>query len=259
MLIDKHVLITGATSGIGLACAKAFAAVGADLTITGRREDRLTELAAELTGSVRTLTFDVTDRQATIATLAEVAAPDVLVNNAGLARAADPVQQGDFEDWDAMIDTNVKGLLNVSRCLLPKMIERGSGHVINIGSTAGHEVYPGGAVYCASKHAVGALTRGMRLDLLGSGIKVSTVDPGAVETEFSLVRFGGDADRASQVYEGFDPLTPGDIADTVVWVAGRPRHVQVAEVIIQPAAQASATTFHRSGDGTPAARDQHDG
>ena len=161
------------------------------------------------------------------------------------AAGFEPIQDGDEADWDAMLDTNVKGLLTVSRTLLPGMIARGNGHVINIGSTAGHEAYPNGAVYCATKHAVGAITKSMRMDLLGTGVRVSTVDPGLVETEFSVVRFHGDADRAARVYEGLDPLTPDDIAETVVWVADRPRHVQVAEVIITPTDQASATMVHR--------------
>ncbi len=247
MLVDHHVLITGATSGIGLACAQAFAAQGATLTVTGRRGDRLQTLADDLPGSIRTLVFDVTDREAVAQALADVPAPDVLVNNAGLASGFGPVQDGDFADWDAMLDTNVKGLLNVSRTLLPRMVERGRGHVINIGSIAGHEVYGNGAVYCASKHAVGALTKGMRLDLLGTGIRVSTVDPGMVETEFSVIRFHGDINRASTVYEGLDPLTAQDIADTVVWIADRPRHVQIAEVVILPTDQASATQVNRRG------------
>lgn len=245
MLVDRHVLITGATSGIGRSTARAFAEHGASLTVTGRRKERLVSLADDLTGSIRTLAFDVGDREATVAALADVPPPDVLVNNAGLASGLGPVQEGDHDDWDAMIQTNVTGLLNVTRTLLPRMVERGHGHIINIGSIAGHEVYPGGAVYCASKHAVDALTKGMRMDLLGSGVKVSTVDPGMVETEFSTVRFHGDADRAARVYEGLDPLTPDDVADAVVWIADRPRHVQVAQVVILPADQGSATRFDR--------------
>ncbi|MGI9017725.1 MAG: SDR family NAD(P)-dependent oxidoreductase [Euzebya sp.] len=246
MLVDRHVLITGATSGIGLACARAFAEHGANLTVTGRRADRLQQLAADLTGSITTLQFDVRDRDATIAALSDVPPPDIVVNNAGLASGFGPVQEGDFADWDAMIDTNVTGLLNVTRTVVPGMITHGGGHIINIGSIAGREVYGGGAVYCASKHAVDALTKGLRLDLLGTGIKVSTVDPGMVDTEFSVVRFHGDRDRAAQVYEGVEPLSAADVAETVVWVADRPRHVQVAEVVIFPTAQASATTVHRA-------------
>ncbi|CAN5759726.1 SDR family NAD(P)-dependent oxidoreductase [soil metagenome] len=245
MLIDRQVLITGATSGIGLACARAFAALGASLTVTGRRAERLESLANDLTGSITVVPFDVTDRAATQAALQDLPPPDVVVNNAGLASGLGPLHEGDFADWDAMLDTNVKGLLNVSRTVLPAMVQRGTGHVINIGSIAGHEVYPGGAVYCASKHATDALTKGMRQDLIGTGVKVSTVDPGMVETEFSIVRFGGDTDRASKVYEGVDALTAEDVAEAVVWIADRPAHVQIAEVIIFPAAQVSATGVHR--------------
>lgn len=245
MLVDAHVLITGATSGIGLACARAFAAQGAGLTLVGRRAERLQAAAADLPGTVRTLVLDVTDREAVAEVLGAVDPPDVLVNNAGLASGLEPLQEGDWADWDAMIDTNVKGLLAVTRQLVPGMIERGRGHVINIGSIAGHEAYPNGAVYAATKHAVNALTQALRMDLLGTGLRVSTVDPGMVETEFSVVRFHGDADKAARVYEGMDPLTADDIAEAVVWVADRPRHVQVAEVIILPTDQASATRVHR--------------
>lgn len=241
MLVDAHVLITGATSGIGLACARLFAARGAVLTLVGRRVDRLDAIAAELPTEVATITLDVTDRLAALAALEGARTPDVLVNSAGLASGLAPIQDGDFADWDAMLDTNVKGLLTVTRALLPRMIAAGHGHVVNIGSIAGRESYPGGAVYCASKHAVDAITRSMRTDLLGTGVKVSTVDPGMVETEFSLVRFHGDADRAAAVYEGLDPLTGDDVAEAVVWIADRPRHVQIAEVVIFPTAQASAT------------------
>ncbi|CAN5453185.1 SDR family oxidoreductase [soil metagenome] len=245
MLVDAHVLITGATSGIDLACARQFAERGATLTLTGRRTDRLAVIAAELPGGVRTLVFDVSDRAATTAALADVDAPDILVNNAGLASGFGPLHEGDHADWDAMLDTNVKGLLNVTRALLPAMVASGRGHVINIGSIAGREAYPGGAVYCASKHAVDAITRSLRMDLMGTGVKVSTVDPGMVETEFSVVRFHGDADRAAGVYEGVDPLTGDDVAEAVVWIADRPRHVQVAEIVIFPEAQASATRVVR--------------
>lgn len=241
MLVDAHVLITGATSGIGLACARLFAARGAVLTLVGRRVDRLDAIAAELPTEVATITLDVTDRLAALAALEGARTPDVLLNSAGLASGLAPIQDGDFADWDAMLDTNVKGLLTVTRALLPRMIAAGHGHVVNIGSIAGRESYPGGAVYCASKHAVEAITRSMRMDLLGTGVKVSTVDPGMVETEFSLVRFHGDADRAAAVYEGLDPLTGDDVAEAVVWIADRPRHVQIAEVVMFPTAQASAT------------------
>jgi 3-hydroxy acid dehydrogenase / malonic semialdehyde reductase len=168
-----------------------------------------------------------------------------VVNNAGLARGFDPIHQGSPADWDEMIDTNLKGLLYVTRAVLPGMVERGRGHVINIGSTAGHDVYPKGNVYCATKFAVNALTQGMRMDLLGTGVRVSTVDPGMVETEFSLVRFHGDAERADRVYQGLQPLTAGDVADAVLWCATRPPHVNIDEIILKPTAQASATQVHR--------------
>ena len=245
MLVDSHVLITGATSGIGRSCAQAFARAGARLTITGRRGDRLDALAAELDTEVVPLTFDVTDRAATLAALHGVTHVDVVVNNAGLARGLGPLHEGEEDDWDAMIDTNVKGLLTVTRAVVPGMVARGPGHVINIGSIAGHEAYANGAVYCATKHAVHAITTALRKDLLGTGVRVSTVDPGMVETEFSVVRFGGDVDRAASVYEGVDPLTPDDIAEAVVWVADRPRHVQVAEMILLASDQAAATMVHR--------------
>lgn len=243
------VLITGASSGIGRACAEAFAAQGTRLVLTARRRDRLDKLAAGLDVPTLPVELDVRDRVAVeqvVRTLPdEWAAVDVLVNNAGLAAGLDPVQDGDPDDWDRMIDTNVKGLLYVTRAVLPGMISRGWGHVINIGSIAGHETYPNGAVYCATKAAVDRITAGLRLDVVGTGIKVSTIDPGLVETEFSTVRFHGDEERASRVYAGVTPLTGADIAETVVWVASRPAHVQVAEVIVLAAAQASATTVYR--------------
>jgi 3-hydroxy acid dehydrogenase / malonic semialdehyde reductase len=243
------VLITGASSGIGRACAEAFAAQGARLVLTARRRDRLDKLAAELDVPTLPVELDVRDRAAVehvVRTLPpEWAAIDVLVNNAGLAAGLDPVQDGDPDDWDRMVDTNVKGLLYVTRAVVPGMISRGRGHVINIGSIAGHETYPNGAVYCATKAAVDRITTGLRLDVSGTEIKVSTIDPGLVETEFSTVRFHGDEERASRVYAGVTPLTGADIADTVVWVASRPAHVQVAEVIVLAAAQASATTVYR--------------
>jgi serine 3-dehydrogenase len=195
--------------------------------------------------------LDVRDREAVFAAIgglpAEWAEIDVLVNNAGLGRGTDKLHAGDPDGWDEMVDTNVKGLLYVTRAVSPGMVQRGRGHVINLGSVAGHEVYPGGAVYCSTKHAVGAITRGLRMDLLGTGVRVSTVDPGMVETEFSVVRFGGDAERAASVYRGMTPLTAGDIADTIVWVATRPAHVNIDEIIIKPTDQASATLVHRPG------------
>lgn len=254
MRFTGTVLITGASAGIGEATARAFAAAGARLVLTARRRERLEALAAELARAHGTechlLPLDVRDRDAVLSTLgglpAEWAAIDVLVNNAGLARGTEKVQNGQPADWDEVLQTNVNGLLYVTRAVTPGMVERGRGHVVNLGSVAGHEVYPGGAVYCATKHAVGAITRGLRMDLLGTGVRVSTVDPGMVETEFSVVRFKGDQERADKVYRGMTPLTAADIADTVLWVATRPPHVNIDEIIIKPTDQASATQVHRT-------------
>jgi 3-hydroxy acid dehydrogenase / malonic semialdehyde reductase len=252
---NKIVFITGASAGIGAACAEAFAAAGARLVLTARRMDRLGNLAKRLTAEHGTechlLALDVrrrADVEQAVENLPDAwRAVDVLVNNAGLGRGLDKLHEGRPEEWEEMLDTNVKGLLFVTRALLPGMMERGRGHVINIGSVAGREVYPGGNVYCASKFAVKALTKGLRMDLLGSPVRVSTVDPGMVETEFSVVRFRGDEARAAKVYHGMKALTPGDIADTVLWVATRPPHVDVTEIVIMPTAQASATLVHREG------------
>jgi serine 3-dehydrogenase len=251
--ISGTVLVTGASAGIGAACARAFAAHGARLILAARRTERLEALAAELRNAHGTKShlaaLDVRDAEAVAAALDGLASEwseiDVLVNNAGLGRGTDPVPDADPADWDRMIDTNVKGLLYVTRAVTPGMRERGRGHVINLGSVAGHQVYPGGAVYCATKHAVGAITRGLRMDLLGSGIRVSTVDPGMVETEFSVVRFGGDRERADRVYQGMTPLSADDVADAVLWCATRPPHVNVDEVILMPTDQASVTMVHR--------------
>jgi serine 3-dehydrogenase len=249
----KTVLITGASAGIGAACARAFAREGGRLVLAARRTDRLQALAEELRAEHGTechlIALDVRDARAVAETLgglpAEWAEVDVLVNNAGLGRGLEKVQEGTTEDWDVMIDTNVKGLLYATRALTPGMVARGRGHVVNIGSVAGHEVYPGGAVYCATKHAVDAITRGLRMDLLGTGVRVSTVDPGMVETEFSVVRFKGDEERARRVYANMNPLTPDDIADAVLWCATRPPHVNIDEIILKPTDQASATLVHR--------------
>ncbi|HYW05461.1 MAG TPA: SDR family oxidoreductase [Longimicrobium sp.] len=248
--MKSTVLITGASAGIGAACARAFASQGARLVLAARRMERLRELAAELGGAqVHLVELDVRDSAAVAATLgalpAEWAEIDVLVNNAGLGRGMEKVHEGSTEGWDEMVDTNVKGLLYVTRAVTPSMVARGRGHVVNIGSVAGHEVYPGGAVYCGTKHAVGAITRGMRMDLLGTGVRVTTVDPGMVETEFSVVRFRGDEERAKKVYANMAPLAPADIADAVLWAATRPPHVNVDEIIIKPTDQASATLVHR--------------
>ena len=252
-LKDKIVFITGASAGIGEATARAFAAQGARILLCARRVERIEKLARSLESddkvAVHYFRLDVRDEAAVdraIAGLpAEWRAIEVLINNAGLSRGLDKLPGGLVSDWEEMIDTNVKGLLYVSRAVLPGMIERGRGHVINIGSVAGLEVYPGGAVYCASKFAVRALTKGLRLDLNGTPIRVSEVAPGMVETEFSLVRFHGDAERAAKVYQGLTPLGPDDVADAVVWCATRPLHVNVSDIVIWPTAQASTTLVHR--------------
>ncbi len=244
--------ITGATSGIGRATAQLLARNNFNLIICGRRKERLESLKDELTAltDVQTLVFDVRHYQQ--AEEAYNSLPpawkqvDVLINNAGNAHGLDPVQNGSIADWDAMMDINVKGLLYVSRLIIPGMVERRHGHIINIGSIAGKEVYPNGNVYCASKFAVDALTRGMRLDLNPFNIKVTGIHPGLVETEFSLVRFKGDAERARQVYKGYEPLRAEDVADVILFVLTRPDHVVLADVVIFPRAQASATLVNKS-------------
>ncbi len=252
-LKDKIVFVTGASSGIGRATAEAFAGLGARVLMCARRLERLEKLARTLEAEYKTAAhafrLDVRDRSAVetaIAALpAEWRAVEVLVNNAGLSRGLDKLPKGLVEDWEEMLDTNVKGLLWVSRAVLPGMIERGHGHVINIGSIAGYEVYPGGGVYCASKFAARALSKALRFDLNGTPIRVSEIAPGMVETEFSLVRFHGDAERAGKVYQGLTPLGPDDIADAVVWCATRPAHVNVSVVEVMPTAQASTTISYR--------------
>jgi 3-hydroxy acid dehydrogenase/malonic semialdehyde reductase len=244
----KTALITGASSGIGRATAIALASAGFQLILTGRRRERLEELAKELAPvQVHLLTFDVRDRAATEAALAELPAAfehvDVLINNAGNAHGLSPIQEGDPADWDAMLDGNVKGLLYVSRAVLPRMGQ--DGFIVNIGSIAGHEAYANGNVYCASKAAVSMLTRTMRLDLLPRGIRVAEVAPGMVETEFSAVRFKGDEQKAANVYKGLEPLRAQDVAELIQFMVTRPPHVQIAEVIIFPAAQAAAATVRR--------------
>ncbi len=254
-LEGRHVLVTGASAGIGRACAEQFAARGCRLTLWARRADRLEalreELASEHGVDVRTARVDVRDRDAVSsavdAMVAEWGAPDVLVNNAGLASGLDRIHEGDFEDWDRMIDTNVRGLLHVTRLVLPHMVERDRGHVINIGSVAGHVVYPKGNVYNATKFAVRALTEAMNVDLVGTNIRVSSVDPGACETEFSIVRFHGDEERARAVYRGFEPLRAEDVAEAVVWVASQPEHVNVTDLVIMPTAQRNPYLIRREG------------
>jgi len=252
-LKNKVVFITGASSGIGRSCARAFAGKGARLVLAARRLQRLEELAVELKRKpgedILLLAMDVRDQPAMERAVnglpPEWTAIDVLVNNAGLSRGLDKVYEGKLDDWEEMIDVNIKGLLYVSRAVIPGMVKRGNGHIINIGSIAGREVYPGGNVYCATKFAVDALSKGMRLDLSGTGLRVSQVSPGMVETEFSLVRFRGDKERAGKVYQGLTPLSPDDIADAIVYCATRPPHVNISEMLVMPTAQASTTMVHR--------------
>ena len=254
LLRDKIIFITGASSGIGAACARAFAAQGAKVLMAARRLERIQarvdELQKEYGVAAHAFQLDVRNQPAVesaIATLPpEWEAIEVLVNNAGLSRGLDKLHEGKLQDWEEMIDTNVKGLLYVSRAVIPGMVKRGVGHIINLGSIAGHEVYPGGNVYCATKFAVRALSQGLRMDLLATPLRVSNVEPGMVETEFSLVRFHGDEARADKVYEGITPLTPDDIADAIVYCATRPPHVNIAEMIVMPTAQASAILNYRS-------------
>ena len=240
-------LVTGATSGIGEATAHLLAQNNFNLILCGRREDRLIKLKTELSSftEVVTLSFDVRDKHDVRKAITSLSAPwnkiDVLINNAGNAHGLDPIQTGNLDDWDAMMDINVKGLLYVSHEVLPIMVERKSGHIINIGSIAGKEVYANGNVYCASKAAVDVITRGMRIDLNAYNIKLTAIHPGLVETEFSVVRFKGDTDRASQVYKGFDPLQGKDIADLILFALTRPAHVVIADLVVLPTAQASAT------------------
>ncbi|MBN7810259.1 SDR family NAD(P)-dependent oxidoreductase [Algoriphagus sp. H41] len=249
---NKIALITGATSGIGKACALTLAKMGFDIIATGRRSDRLDELGKELEAGARflPLVFDVRDREKVAEILgnlpADWSAVDVLINNAGNAHGMDPIQTGSLDDWDAMMDINVKGLLYVSKAIIPGMTARKSGTIINIGSIAGKEVYPNGNVYCGSKHAVDAITKGMRIDLNPFGIKVIGIHPGLVETEFSLVRFKGDDKRAETVYQGFEPLVAQDIAEIVEFVVSRPAHVVLADIVVLPTAQASATLVNKN-------------
>jgi NADP-dependent 3-hydroxy acid dehydrogenase YdfG len=252
--MNKIALITGATSGIGQACAIKFAHNGFDIIVTGRRKDRLDLLEKELRKlykiTVLTLCFDIRQKNEVISQLDKLEKRwqkiDVLVNNAGLALDLKPIHEGSLEDWDTMIDTNLKGLLYMSRVVSKMMIENGSGHIINIGSIAGKEVYPNGNVYCATKHAVDGLTKAMRIDLVKHGIKVTQIAPGAVETEFSDVRFKGDKDRAKKVYEGYKPLSAEDVAEAIFYVTTFPPHININDLVIMPMAQASATIFNRT-------------
>lgn len=244
-------LITGATAGIGEAIAETFATCGADLILTGRRRDWLLVLKSKLEADhgigVRIFDFDVSQRDACEAVAAQIAdiPVDILVNNAGLARGLDPVHEADPDDWDVMIDTNIKGLLYITRCMLPGMIARGKGHVLNMGSIAGFEAYKGGVGYCATKHAVKAINTSMKMDLTGTPIRVSMISPGMVDTEFSGVRFKGDTERAARVYEGMTPLTAQDIADIALFIVTRPPHVDIMDVVVYPTAQSSSYLVHR--------------
>lgn len=251
-MANRIAFITGATSGIGEATAKLLAVHNFDLILCGRREDRLAKLKTDLSSftKVITLTFDVRVQQDVINCVESLPdawkAIDVLINNAGNAHGLSPIQSGDIADWDAMIDINVKGLLYVSKAVIPFMTARSSGHIINIGSIAGKEVYPNGNVYCASKFAVDALTKGMRFDLNPFGIKVTAINPGLVETEFSQVRFKGDLEKAATTYKGMDPLKGEDIADIILYVLSAPKHVLLADITVFPTAQASSTVVKRT-------------
>jgi 3-hydroxy acid dehydrogenase/malonic semialdehyde reductase len=257
-LKGKIVFITGASAGIGASTAYAFAAEGAKLLLAARRTDKLEAVAAEAlkrgAEAVHTFALDVRDQPAVAAAIAalpaEWAAIDVLVNNAGLSRGLDKLYQGKIEDWEEMIDTNVKGLLYVTRAVVPGMVERSSGHIVNLGSTAGELPYPMGAVYCATKAAEKSINDGLRQDVLGTPLRVTSIDPGMVQTDFSKVRFRGDEERAANVYQGVIPLTPDDIADAIVWAASRPAHVNIAHVLMTPVAQANSLMFHREATGT---------
>lgn len=251
-MTKRIVLITGATSGIGEGCARRFTDGGYNVIITGRNEDKLQALTQELKAQgtdVLPLNFDVRDRKAAAQAMEglpeEWKKIDVLINNAGLARGLEPEYEGDFDDWDQMIDTNIKGLLTMTRLIVPGMVARNHGHIINIGSVAGDAAYAGGNVYCATKSAVKALSDGLRIDVAGTKLRVTNIKPGLVETNFSRVRFHGDEQRADKVYEGIKPLTGDDIADVAFYAASAPEHVQIAEVLVLATHQASGSVIHR--------------
>ncbi|MFN3705875.1 MAG: SDR family oxidoreductase [Thermoflexales bacterium] len=248
-LHDRVVFITGASSGIGRSCAKAFAAHGARLVLCARRYQRLEELAASLNVSTHLIQLDVRDRRAVEAAVRalppEFSAVDVLVNNAGLSRGLSKLHEGDPDDWDEMVDTNIKGLLYVTRAILPGMVARQRGHIVNIGSVAGHYAYQNGAVYCATKAAVKSITEALKQDLLGTAVRVTSIDPGLVETEFSIVRFKGDVERAAKVYEGVTPMTPDDVADAVLFCVTRPPHVNINFLMMMAVGQSTPTTVYR--------------
>lgn len=250
--MNKLTIITGATSGIGLACAEKFASNKHDLIITGRREERLKSLAEDLQKKygvqVMTLNFDIRNKAEVNEAVSKIPSEwiiEILINNAGLAAGLSTIQEGSIDDWEQMIDTNIKGLLYISKAIMPKMIEERKGHIINIGSIAGKEVYPKGNVYCASKHAVDALNQGMRIDLNQYGIRVGAIHPGMVKTEFSDVRFKGDTERARAVYQGFEVLKAEDIADIIYFVISRPYHVNIADLVVMSTAQATSSIVNR--------------
>lgn len=253
--MNKYVFITGATAGFGEACAKIFAKNGYPLVITGRRQERLSKLMEELQNEynvdVKALCFDVRELEevnSAIDSLDQNVLDNlgILINNAGLAVGRGPIHEGVIDDWERMIDTNVKGLLYVTRKLAPVLKNNGGGHVINLGSIAGKEVYPGGNVYCASKHAVDAISKAIRIDMVDYNVKVTNIAPGAAETEFSIVRFKGDKETADSVYQGYEPLKAEDIADVIYFAATRPPHVTLNDIVIMPTAQANSTVFHKT-------------
>ena len=256
-LKNRTVLVTGASAGIGKACAECFAEAGARLIVAARRKEKLAYLSNDLRNThgteVLPLTLDVRSQHDVAEAISSLPKEwqdiDILINNAGLSRGLAPLHEGEINDWEEMIDTNVKGLLYVSKAVIPGMVERKNGDVVNIGSIAGHEVYPGGNVYCASKHALRALTKGMQIDLNGTGVRVTSVDPGMVETEFSMVRFHGNEKKANAVYNGMTPLSAHDVADAVLFCVTRPAHVNVQELLLMPTDQASATVVHRTTKG----------
>ena len=247
--MDRTVFITGASSGIGRATAELLAEKGFRIIACGRREERLQALKEKWGEKIHVLCFDVRDKEGVFKAVAqlppEFRAIDILINNAGNAHGMDPIDQGSLDDWDAMIDINVKGLLYVTKALLPSLLDGSNSHIINIGSTAGKEVYPKGNVYCASKFAVDAINQALRIDLNEHGIRVGAVNPGLVETEFSEVRFKGDSPRAAGVYKGFQPLTPEDIAEVIHFVISRPPHVNIADLVVMPTDQASSTIVRK--------------
>ncbi|BAZ17645.1 short-chain dehydrogenase/reductase SDR [Calothrix sp. NIES-4071] len=250
--MNQIVFITGASSGIGAACTKIFAQSGAKLILAARRKEKLQQLVESLSinsSNVHLIELDVRNRAAVESAISSLPTEwlniDILINNAGLSRGLDKLHEGAFEDWEEMIDTNIKGLLYMTRYIVPGMVQRARGHVINIGSIAGHQTYPNGNVYCGTKAAVKSISEGLKQDLLGTPVRVTSVDPGMVETEFSEVRFHGDKERAAKVYQGVTPLTPDDVADVIYYCATRPAHVNINEVILMPVDQASTTLVNR--------------